>query len=356
MSTAREILGIDRRKAILTGVGALVLVAGAVALLGQAADFGEMLDALEAADRRWFALCVGGQALTYVGYVLAYRDVARARRGPELSYWSVTRIVMVSFGAYIVGSAAGGLAVDYWAIHKTGVGVHQAARRVLALHTLQWAALGSFAAVAGAVLIVGIGDGAPSAMTLGWIVAVPLCVLAALWVSSPARADRLAELSRDEPRKRAKDPGAWAAWAAAKLRNGFADAVGGVVFVRAIVSRPHRYPGAVLGFPVYWLGDLVTLYGALRAFTGAGIALAALVLAYATGYAATALPLPAGGAGGIEAALSFALHVVGIALAPAVLAALVYRFFTFWLPIGPALAFLPTLGRLSEDLESVRRA
>jgi len=52
---------------------------------------------------------------------------------------------------------------------------------------------------------------------------------------------------------------------------------------------------------------LLTLYAALRAFTQSGIVLAALVLAFATGYVATALPLPGGGSGGIEAALVLAM-------------------------------------------------
>jgi len=40
----------------------------------------------------------------------------------------------------------------------------------------------------------------------------------------------------------------------------------------------------------------------------------ALVLAYTTAYVVTALPLPAGGAGGIEAGVAFSLNAVGIAL------------------------------------------
>ena len=97
-------------------------------------------------------------------------------------------------------------------------------------------------------------------------------------------------------------------------------------------------------------GDLLTLYAALRAFGVDDVHLAALVLAFATGYVATALPLPGGGSGGIEAALAFSLHAVGVPLAPALLAALVYRFFTFWLPILPALVLFPSIGGLDAEL------
>ena len=138
------------------------------------------------------------------------------------------------------------------------------------------------------------------------------------------------------------------------MRIAFADAIGGVLLVRHIVLRPMAYPAALIGFPIYWLGDLVTLYGGLRAF-GVTIAVAPLVLAYTTSYVATALPLPFAGAGGIEAALTLTLHLVGVPLAPALLGVLVYRLFSLWLPIIPALLFLPAIESLEEDVEEVSR-
>ena len=126
--------------------------------------------------------------------------------------------------------------------------------------------------------------------------------------------------------------------------------------VRRLLAHPIRHVGAVLGFAVYWFGQLLTLWAALRAFTGSThLVLAALVLAFASSYAASALPLPGGGSGGIEAALALSLHAVGVPLAPALLGALVYRVFTFWLPLVPALALLPALGRLNEDLPQAPR-
>jgi uncharacterized membrane protein YbhN (UPF0104 family) len=114
---------------------AAALVAGAVGLLGQAADFAEMKDALVRADKPWFGLCLAGQLLAFTGYGLAYRDFARANRGPALDYSTTARVVALSFGAYVAGSAPGGLAVDFWAIHRAGAGGHEAARRVLAFNT-----------------------------------------------------------------------------------------------------------------------------------------------------------------------------------------------------------------------------
>jgi uncharacterized protein (TIRG00374 family) len=145
----------------------------------------------------------------------------------------------------------------------------------------------------------------------------------------------------------------WLVWLWAQARSGLADAVGGVLVVRHLLTHPRSHPAGILGFAIYWFGHLFTLYVAMRAFGVDDIGLATLVLAFATGYVATALPLPGGGSGGIEAALAFSLHAVGVPLAPAFLAALVYRFFTFWLPIVPALALFPTVKSLDRELAHI---
>jgi uncharacterized membrane protein YbhN (UPF0104 family) len=348
VNARREILGFDKRKAALTAAIALLLVAGAVTLVGQVADFDEVVTALRNADRIWFPVCLGGLLCAYTGYVLGYREVARMHGGPGLPLWTVCRIVGIGFGANVLGSAAGGLAVDFWALHRAGAGIHDAARRVLGFNTLEWALLGTWAAVAAVIVLAG-GEDAPLAMTLPWIIVVPVCMAAAAWVSSPKRSRRLARVDERES-DRSDGVLAWLGWGWAKARKGLADAIGGVVVVRHLVTHPRSHPWAILGFAVYWFGHLLTLYVALRAFGVAGVPLAALVLAFATGYVATALPLPGGGSGGIEAALAFSLHAVGMPLAPALLGALVYRFFTFWLPILPALALFPTIGGLDAEL------
>ncbi|HET7566630.1 MAG TPA: lysylphosphatidylglycerol synthase transmembrane domain-containing protein [Gaiellaceae bacterium] len=349
-----EIFGIDRRKAILTGLVSLAIVAAFVAVLGQVTSFREMLRALERADGGWFPLCLAGELAAYAGYIVAYRDVARVDGGPCFSLWTAARVVAIGFGAFVAGTSAGSLGLDFWALHRAGEKPHVAARRVLALNTIEWAVLASLACLAGALSLAGWGSEAPLPMKLAWLAVVPACVAAALWVSSPRRVDRLSSLPHDEVELE-RDPRTWARWLSHAGRAGFSDAVGGVVIVRHLLARPRRHPGAVLGFPLYWAGDILALWAALRAF-GQHAPLPALVLAYTTAYVVTALPLPAGGAGGIEAGVAFSLAAVGIPIAPALLATLVYRVFTLWLPIGPALAALSRVGRLAEELPSVPRA
>lgn len=331
---------------------ATILVVGVVGLVGKAADFSRLLDALRTADWAWLVLCVPGVVAAYAGYIAAYRDAARVGNGPELPYRVAGGVVTVGFGAFVVGSAAGALALNYWALHRAGAPRREAVRRVLGLATLQWLALGVAAALAGAASLVGAGS-APAAMSLAWLSAVSLCIALAAYLTSPRLARRLTAEPSSPPRRRGlRGLGGWTRYV---LRESLADALGGVVYVRLLLTSPRRYPSGVLGYPVYWGGHLLCLYSGLRAF-GVHIGLASLVLAFATGYVATSLPLPAGGTGGIEAAITYALHAVGVALAPALLGVLAYRLFTFWLPIVPAVALLPALRHLGAKLDAVPRA
>ena len=348
-----EIFGIDRRKAILTGVAALVLAVAAVFGIGQVTSLHLVVRALGHGDHSWFPVCLAGALLAYAGYVGAYRDVARFDGGPCLGVWMTLRIVVIGFGAVLIGSSAGTLGIDYWALHRAGEPRHSAVRRVLAVSTLQWFVLGILACLAAAVTLAGPGH-APFAMEIAWLAIVPVCVVAAAWVSAPRRSDRLTSLPTADVEV-GRNPRTWARWLWHAGRAVLSDSIGGVVIVRHLLRRPLAHPAALLGFPLYWAGDVLILYAALRAF-GVHPHPAPLVLAYATGFVITALPLPAGGSGGVEAGLTFALNSLGIAVAPALLATLVYRAFTLWLPIAPALALLPQVRTLDRELPQVSRA
>jgi uncharacterized membrane protein YbhN (UPF0104 family) len=113
-----------------------------------------------------------------------------------------------------------------------------------------------------------------------------------------------------------------------------------------LAGSPRRYGLAFVGIFFYWLGDIACLWAALHAVEVRTPPVAQLILGYATGYAITRRALPLGGAGVVEALLPFALGWVGIALAPALVAVFAYRIANLWLPMIPALAGLPALGRI----------
>lgn len=342
---------IDGRKALIAIVLGVVLAGAAFTLIGAAADFKRLERAVALADRPWLALCFAGQLVSYLGYMLAYRDAASATGGPRFGFTTVARIVIFGAGAQVLGASVGGLAVDYWALRRTGTRAHTAARRVLALGTIEWSVLSLYACVA-ALLVLITGTRASPAMALSWLSVVPACVIAAMWLTSRRRVKRFTD---PLPITSAGGPTALTRTlrsALAHTRAALADAIAGVLLVRHLLSHPIRYKGGTLGYPIYWAGDMLTLYAALRCFHVHPYVIS-MILAYATGYVISALPLPAGGAGGIAAGISLALHAGGIALASALLGAFVYRLFTFWLPVLPALALLPSVRQLQDELPRI---
>lgn len=327
-----------RRRPLVLIVVAALLAIGVTVLIGKAAGYSTMLESLRAAQPSWLVLCLAGEVLAYAGYVLVFRGVVRFGGGPALDLSTSIGVVFASLAAtrLVAAGGAGGLALDYWALRKSGAARHDAIVRVLGLNTLLYASFGAAAWLAALFLLLGAGEGAPLSLTLPWLAGVLACFLAAVWVGSPARSAKLS----------VRPTGGW-------LGTALADAVAGVALVRGLLRDP-RGRHAALGAPLYWAGDVLCLWAALRAFD-VRISIAAVVLGYATGYLATLLPLPTGGVGGIEAAMTFALTVFGAALAPAALGVFAYRAFSFWLPTVPGVLSLPLLPRLERELERVAR-
>lgn len=346
---------LERRKVVVGVALAALLSVGATAIVGDVAEYGKLVDAFRRADKLRLPFCLVGLLAAYAGYIAAYRAVAAAVGGPMLRYRDAARVVALSFGAYLLGSAAGALGLDFYAMRKAGAGTHEAARRSLALNTLDAAGLFAFATIAGVVLLVEGSTGAPLVMAVVWIAAVAAVVASTAWFTMPRRARRLARLPEAPERPSIRSPRRLASWLRSKLRQAFADTIGGVVLVRQIVTHPLRYLGGVTGYPLFWLGDFFIVWMALDSF-GVRLSPPRLVVAEASAWVLTLLPLPGGGSGAVEASMSFALHAVGVPLSHALSAAIVYRLVSFWLPLLPALALVPQIKRLQHDLEQTERA
>jgi len=123
--------------------------------------------------------------------------------------------------------------------------------------------------------------------------------------------------------------------------------------------RPLERPGAVLGMAIYWAAEIACLGFALRCFE-VEISIPALVVAYATGYAASRRSLPLGGAGITEALLTVSLIAVHVPAAHALFAVIAYRLINFLAPMLPGLLAHSSLESLldaqaSEDVERAGR-
>jgi uncharacterized membrane protein YbhN (UPF0104 family) len=313
----------------------LVLVSAALALgaavgIAWAAGFGRVSDELHAVDPIWLPVAFGMEVAAYFGYVVAYREVARAQGGPRLGLGRAGAIVAAGFGVFVV---RGGFVVDRHALETAGLEPRQARVRVLGLGVLEYAVLAPAAAVA-AVILLARGTTHPSlGVTLPWAIAVPLGFVAAF------AALRL--------RHRVRDEGGWRA----VVRH----ALEAVNMLRHLAAQGADHGGAFLGTTLYWAADVGCLWACLRAFHESPD-LPSLVIGYATGYALTRRTLPLGGAGSVEALVSFALAWAGIPLAQAVLAVCAYRIFNLWLPLLPAAIGLRQLKRWQRAADPLQRA
>jgi uncharacterized membrane protein YbhN (UPF0104 family) len=310
-----------------------VLALGAVALLANLAGAERLDKAARNIHPAWLVLCLGGELVAYGGYVLAVRDTAKVDNGPTLTFGRSLQTVVAGFGLFAATRTSGGFAVDYWALRSAGEDRDGAVARVLALGALEYVVLAPAALISAIALIVG-GEDVPLSITLPWLAVIP-GALAAIWVSSPKRASRYAN-----------------ARGGGRIRQWFAHAVAGLSILRSMFVAPPREHGlGLVGTGLYWAGDIACLWGALEFFGNPRLSLPALIVGYATGYVLTRRSLPAGGAGVVEIALTFALHWVGFPFVRALLGVVVYRLFNLWLPILPALAVLPAVDELRRELD-----
>jgi uncharacterized membrane protein YbhN (UPF0104 family) len=261
----------------------------------------------------WIGVVAAAELLTYPAYTIAYRSIARVHGHIPLTLPTVARIVVAGFGPFAL---AGGFGIDKEALFAINDDERSARVRVLALGALEWAVLAPTACAVSIVLLVTGADILPS-LLWPWAVGVPVGLVLALWASAPQRSERLSRIR-------------------GKRRELVAQALEAVAVLRTLFGKPRTYAGAWVGIALYWGADICAFYGSLRTFglhPGAG----KVIIAYATGYAATRRSLPLGGAGMTEALMTYSLYWVREPLAPALAAVLVYRVFNFLLVAVPAI-------------------
>jgi uncharacterized membrane protein YbhN (UPF0104 family) len=293
---------------------AFALAAAAVVAIAAAYGFSAFADAWNHLHFGWLLLAGPAAILALPAYVVSYRAVARVQGGPRVRMPLVARVVIAGFGP---GAPGGGFLLDKRALHAIEDDERGATVRVLGLGALEWALLAP-AAWASAVWLLLAGDHRPMPSLLWpWAIAVPIGFALGLGLATPARRERIAG-------------------GAGRVRARLAHGMHAIEILRSLAGGVSSCWMAWLGMAVYWVCEIASFYGALR-FVGLSLNLGELILAYATGYALTRRSLPLGGAGVTEALLTFSLHWVGQAVAPALAAVVIYRLFNFALPTIPAL-------------------
>jgi uncharacterized membrane protein YbhN (UPF0104 family) len=297
-----------------------ILACGALAGLAAMAGFGDVVARVAHPNWAWLVLALSATAVSYVGYVVAYRETAIGERGPHLSLRHVGALVAGGFGLFI---PRGGFALDFEALKLAGIPPREARVRTFSLSTLEYAVLAPAAFVVAVLLLVQ-GWPAQLGVRLPWAVGVPVGALIAFSLVGRRR-----DLHR---------AGGW--------RERLAGALDGVAHTLRLWRRPHRALVAFSGMATYWAADIFVLWACLAVFSPNGVpGVAKVILAYATGYALTRRALPLAGAGAVEAMLPFALMWIGVGLATAIITVFAYRIFNLWLPLLPAAAAVLLLRR-----------
>jgi uncharacterized membrane protein YbhN (UPF0104 family) len=322
------------RRASIALVVAVLLVVGVGVLIAQAAGFAEVREAIESADASWFAVCLAAQVLALGAYADVVRGAFRWRGGPDPGWGLSTRVLFGTIGAARVFALGGigAIAAAYWCFWRAGFSADEAIVRVLGFNILFYVSLGVGAWGAALVSAVGLWGDESLLGTLPWLVLGPAVLGAGAILTRPGRG------TAAQPR-----PGGTV------VRRALAYAVAGAAWVRdVLVDAAGRR--LVLASALYWAGNVLCLWAALRS-VGETLPLPELLLGFALGQVAMLLPLPLGGVGGVDAAMTFALTAVGVPLAPALVAVGVYRLFAFWAPTIPALAALVLLPRTGRRLQ-----
>jgi uncharacterized membrane protein YbhN (UPF0104 family) len=305
-----------RELVLFISLGASLAVAALVGV-SWAAGFGAVAHRLNGVDWIWIPIALGAEAIAYLGYMLAYREVARVEGGPTLPPAKTAALVATGFGPFI---ARGGFAVDLHAFRQECVSDREARVRVLGLGALEYALLAPATCIVAILLLFDHVQKPAEGLTMPWAIAVPVGGIVAL--------------SALGLRERLRGHRGW--------RDHVAQWLDSIHVLRQLFVRLEHFAGP-LGSGIYWFGDIACLTLCLRAYEGHFPSIAPLLVGYATGYALTRRSLPLGGAGAVEALLPFALSWSGTPLAAAVPAVLAYRIVNFWLPIVPAVFGLRSL-------------
>ena len=342
-----EALRTLRPAQVILTVGVAVVVTTVLVLsIGRLAGFTKLGDRLSGATWGWLGLCALGQIGVFIGYAGAFRtsvagsgdlfgepgDISSSgtgsytavggdlanRRGPRVGVWYSLKVALAGFGLtqLVAAGGAAGMAFTFWVIRRLGFSKKNAMVQLITLNTAVYFVFGG---IGGLGALVGLGDPAvPKAMAVSWLAGFAAVIALALWFTQPERAAALTS-AEDAPRlRRALDVGVSAA---ARVRGFTHTADGQRLLAWSLL---------------YWAGDLVSLWAALRAF-GVTVSATALVGAYVTGYLAQSVPIPLIATGGVDAATTFTLTAVGVPIEVALLGVVAHRVFAFWLPVIPGL-------------------
>jgi uncharacterized protein (TIRG00374 family) len=340
----------------ITGRNLLVLggfIAASIAalyyLLPQIAGLEDTWHRIEDGSPYWMFLALVFTAGMFGGYVMMFRGVfVRAPGGERIGWRESYQITLAGLAASRIFAAggAGGLVLTAWALRRAGMRKRLVADTTLSFLILTYVPYVVALIVCGYGLRLGLLKGeapfgltvVPATLALITLVAalsialVPTDLQRRVGVGWAQRGGRLAKFTQ----KAANLP----ASASAGMRD-------------AIAHLRSRDP-ALLGAILFWGCQILVLWAAFRAF-GDSPPWAVLVQAFFVGMLGNLLPMP-GGVGGVEGGMVGAFSAFGVDFELALVAVLVFRAFTFWLPLIPGVIAYFRLRRTVDGWKQERAA
>ena len=267
----------------------VILVASTAAGLAAASGLRSVIEHILRADAIWLTLIIAAQSIAYWSYVVPYKYVF------NISYRDALKHSFEGFHPFRPG---GGFVYDF-KCNRTAAG------RAKVIYLGMW----EYAALAPAILIAAIyaylNRLIPATVSVPWIVGIPAGAVLFFFVLS------LRKRISGHPKAR-------------RTLN----------LIHHMLATENLKHTLILlsGMAIYWAGEVFALYGALRLFN-IRLGWFAMLIAYASGYLITRRSLPLGGAGVVLLTLSLALHVVGLTLPVALLAAMAYQISNLVVPM-----------------------
>jgi uncharacterized protein (TIRG00374 family) len=296
-------------------------------LLPQLAGLEDTWHRIEDGSPYWMFLALLFTLGMFAGYVMMFRGVfVRASGSVRIGWRASYEITMAGLAASRIFAAggAGGLVLTAWALRRAGMSKREVADKTLSFLILTYFPYVAALIVCGLGLRLGIFPGeAPFGLTVvpAVLAGIALAVGLSIALIPTDLQRRVGELMQREGRF---------ARILQKLANLPASASAGM---RDALAHVRSRDPALVGAFVFWAAQILVLWAAFKAF-GDSPPAAVLVQAFFVGMLGNLLPMP-GGVGGVEGGMIASFVAFGVDGGLAVVAVLVYRAFTFWLPLIP---------------------
>jgi uncharacterized protein (TIRG00374 family) len=341
----RPALTVTRRNLIALGGFLLASLAALYFLAPKLAGLEDTWERIEDGRPVWTIAALLLTLGMFGGYVAMFRGVygrAAAKIGWAASY-QITMAGLAASRLFAAGGA-GGLVLTAWALRRSGMRKRTVADKTISFLVLTYLPYVVAVIVCGFGLHFGLFNG-PHPFSLTFVPAVigvvALAVALAIAFIPTDLQRRLRGLKREGRLGRLTHK---LAVAPASTSAGVRDAL------EHLRSRDPALLGAIL----FWAFQIAVLWAAFHAF-GNSPPLAVLVQAFFVGMLGNLLPMP-GGVGGVEGGMVGAFTAFGVSFDLALVAVLVFRAFTFWLPLVPGVIAYFRLRRTVDGWKQERTA